>query len=135
MPRGDGTGPAGLGPMTGRTAGYCAGYSVPGFANPVAGRGYGFGFGFGHGVNRGRMGRGHRNWDYATGLTGWQRHPGFGYPVQAPYGPAVPPYAQSYAPTKEQEIEALKGQSKYLENELSVIQKRLKELEKENVNK
>ena len=41
MPLGDGTGPAGLGPMTGRVAGYCAGYSVPGFMNPVPGR---FGF-------------------------------------------------------------------------------------------
>jgi hypothetical protein len=38
MPRGDGTGPAGLGPMTGRVAGFCAGYSVPGYMNPVAGR-------------------------------------------------------------------------------------------------
>ncbi|NLG67487.1 MAG: DUF5320 domain-containing protein, partial [Actinobacteria bacterium] len=25
MPRGDGTGPEGMGPMTGRGAGYCAG--------------------------------------------------------------------------------------------------------------
>lgn len=33
MPRGDGTGPLGMGAMTGRAAGYCAGYSVPGFAN------------------------------------------------------------------------------------------------------
>jgi len=38
MPGGDGTGPAGLGPMTGRAAGYCAGYPVPGFMNPVPGR-------------------------------------------------------------------------------------------------
>ncbi|MBN1835246.1 MAG: DUF5320 family protein [Spirochaetales bacterium] len=34
MPRGDGTGPAGMGPMTGRAAGFCAGYGVPGFMNP-----------------------------------------------------------------------------------------------------
>ncbi len=34
MPRGDGTGPAGMGPMTGRAAGYCAGSNAPGFANP-----------------------------------------------------------------------------------------------------
>ena len=34
MPRGDGTGPAGLGPMTGRGLGYCAGYSRPGYATP-----------------------------------------------------------------------------------------------------
>ena len=37
MPWGDGTGPTGLGPMTGRAAGFCAGYGVPGYANPVAG--------------------------------------------------------------------------------------------------
>jgi len=38
MPFGDGTGPAGLGPMTGRAAGYCAGYGVPGYMNPLPGR-------------------------------------------------------------------------------------------------
>jgi len=38
MPRGDGTGPMGFGPMTGRAAGYCAGYPVPGFMNPYGGR-------------------------------------------------------------------------------------------------
>ena len=44
MPLGDGTGPAGMGPMTGRAAGYCVGYPVPGFMNPYGGR---FGGGFG----------------------------------------------------------------------------------------
>lgn len=38
MPGGDGTGPLGFGPGTGRAAGYCAGYYVPGFANPLPGR-------------------------------------------------------------------------------------------------
>jgi len=38
MPFGDGTGPAGLGPMTGRAAGFCAGYPMPGYMNPAAGR-------------------------------------------------------------------------------------------------
>jgi len=38
MPAGNGTGPAGMGPMTGRAAGYCAGYAMPGFMNPMAGR-------------------------------------------------------------------------------------------------
>ena len=42
MPAGDGTGPLGFGPMTGRAAGYCAGYPVPGFMNPIAGWGPGF---------------------------------------------------------------------------------------------
>jgi len=77
MPFGDGTGPAGAGPMTGRAVGFCAGYPVPGYMNPVAGRGgfygagYGMpygggvdpqlrrGFGFGRGFGRGRgWGRG-----------------------------------------------------------------------------
>ena len=57
MPRGDRTGPAGMGPMTGRGAGYCAGYSVPGFANPAFGRGLVFGFGRGLGLGF-RGGRG-----------------------------------------------------------------------------
>lgn len=35
MPAGDGTGPLGSGPMTGRAAGFCAGYPVPGYANPL----------------------------------------------------------------------------------------------------
>jgi len=37
MPFGNGTGPAGLGPMTGRAAGFCAGYPVPGYMNPAMG--------------------------------------------------------------------------------------------------
>lgn len=49
MPRGDGTGPAGMGPMTGRAAGYCAGYAVPGFMNPLPGRGFWGGGGLGAG--------------------------------------------------------------------------------------
>ena len=35
MPRGDGTGPVGMGRMTGRGAGFCAGFAAPGCANPV----------------------------------------------------------------------------------------------------
>ncbi len=30
MPRGDGTGPMGMGSMTGRGAGFCAGFAAPG---------------------------------------------------------------------------------------------------------
>ena len=44
MPFGDGTGPRGMGPMTGRGAGYCTGSGQPGFANPLPWRGW-FGFG------------------------------------------------------------------------------------------
>jgi hypothetical protein len=38
MPFGNGTGPRGMGPMTGRGAGYCAGFDQPGFANPIPSR-------------------------------------------------------------------------------------------------
>ena len=59
MPGGDRTGPRGLGPRTGRAAGYCAGYAVPGYMNPdVPGYGRGFGFGRGRGFGRGFRGRG-----------------------------------------------------------------------------
>lgn len=70
MPGGDRTGPMGLGPRTGRAAGFCSGFGAPGFANPVSGgrgpvygRGPGFwgpgsgrsrGLGFGPGRGRGR---------------------------------------------------------------------------------
>ena len=87
MPGGDGTGPLGLGPMTGRAAGFCAGYGVPGYMNPIPGRfwwGVGRPFGWGRGFwgfGRGR-GRGWRYWYYATGLPGWARAGWFG-----PYGP------------------------------------------------
>jgi len=49
MPGGDGTGPMGMGPMTGRAAGYCAGYPVPGFMNAYGGRFAGPYGGFGAG--------------------------------------------------------------------------------------
>ncbi|OQX82798.1 MAG: hypothetical protein B6D63_07180 [Candidatus Latescibacteria bacterium 4484_7] len=124
MPWGDRTGPAGLGPMTGRGAGYCAGNSVPGYMNPYGGRGYygygrGGGFGFGRG---GGFGRGWRNGYWATGLPGWARYP------YAAYGGA---YAYPYtgAMTRDQEMDVLKNQAKVLEKDLEDIRKRITELE------
>ena len=117
MPGGDGTGPGGMGPMTGRAAGYCAGYAAPGFMNPMPGRGY---------WGRGGGGWGRRNWFNATGLTGWQR--------AAMGGPAFAgamPYAAPFAPasTQDQEMEWLKGQAEYFEDALEGIKKRIVELE------
>ncbi len=55
MPRGDGTGPMGIGPMTGRAAGFCAGFGIPGNMNPGPAWGYGRGLGRGRGLRfRGR---------------------------------------------------------------------------------
>ena len=66
MPRGNG-----MGPKSGRAAGYCSGSRVPGYLNATpTWRG-------GGGLRgcRGVSGRGHgnRNMFVSTGLTGWQR--------------------------------------------------------------
>lgn len=103
MPRGDGTGPAGQGPMTGRGMGYCAGYDRPGFANPgFGGRAYGRGFGRGNG-----RGYGFRN-RYA----------------QAP----LPEYAPAPRVTREDEKELIKDDIEALKSELKAAEDRLNTL-------
>lgn len=118
MPGGDRTGPMGMGPMTGRAAGYCAGYGVPGYIGPAYGRGAGFGFGRG----RGGWGRG-----FGRGF-GWWGIPAWGY-----YGRYAPPYygyAAPYGnPNPDMEKEALKNQADALQSELEFIKKRLEEVE------
>ena len=128
MPAGDGTGPMGLGPMTGRAAGYCAGYSVPGYMNPIPGRGF---WGRGWGRGRGR-GRGWRNWYYGTGLTGWQRA-SMGMPAYGDVGPYVGPPVAPFAtePSQEQETEFLKQQAEYFKNAIDDINKRLEEIQQQ----
>jgi len=44
MPRGDGTGPMGMGAMTGRAAGKCTGSGTPGYAHREFGRRFHAGF-------------------------------------------------------------------------------------------
>ena len=106
MPGGNGTGPAGMGPMTGRAAGFCAGFGVPGYANPVGGRGY---WGRGRGMGRGRgFGRGFGGFG-AAGL----------YPANAASGV-----------TAEQELEALKQQAEFMQSNLSQINERIEQLTK-----
>lgn len=47
MPRGDATGPMGMGPRSGRGLGYCAAYNIPGFIPGMAWRrGWGGSFGW-----------------------------------------------------------------------------------------
>ena len=121
MPRGDKTGPAGLGPMTGRGAGFCAGYPTPGYMNPTPGTGwYGYGRGWGRGPGRSR-GRG-RGW-FAYG-----GYPDYGGPD---YG--GPGYGYPYAPdiTPKQEAKALREQAKAMQEEIKAINSRIAELESE----
>lgn len=131
MPGGDRTGPAGMGSMTGRGAGYCAGYSAPGYANPGGGRSFGGGRGMFGGRGRGR---GFRNQYYATGQPGWSRYgvmPPWGGAEEVPYGE---PYYSPESDPKE-ETEMLRSQSDYLKQQLDNIKKRMAELEKEKKTK
>ena len=109
MPGGDRTGPMGMGPMTGRAAGFCAGNRAPGYMNVGGGRGFGMGSGCGFGGHGG--GRGRRNMFQATGLPGWARG---GVPVMS-------------APA--QELAVLKQQAEYLGTALENIRKRVQEIE------
>ncbi|MEA2015816.1 MAG: DUF5320 domain-containing protein [Actinomycetota bacterium] len=133
MPWGDGTGPEGTGPMTGRAGGYCAGYNTPGYMNAYGGRfgGRGFRGGFGgRGFRGGFGGRGYRNRYYVSGFPGWGRY-NAGYPAGAdafgnPYVPDVEP---------EQEKEMLKRESGVLQSQLDEIKMRMDELSKEKKDK
>ena len=57
MPRGNGTGPLGKGPMTGHAAGTCAGNGKPAVAAPTDNKGLGLGRG-GKGRGCGATGKG-----------------------------------------------------------------------------
>lgn len=128
-------GPAGMGPMTGRGAGYCGGYEAPGHANPAyrmgmgwrrawGGRGGGWGRPWGGAWGRGR---GWRHMAYVTGMPGW---------VRAGYGPAWGPppaagfSAYGFTPTPEEETEYLRSQAEWLKEELDAITRRIEELER-----
>jgi hypothetical protein len=114
MPGGDRTGPLGYGPMTGRGAGFCAGYAAPGYVTPAFGRGRGFGGG----------GRGRRNMFYATGLPGWTRS----YPVNPGWAGNIPSgYPGQLTP--ENEMSALKSQAGFFQNQITALNDRIRELE------
>jgi hypothetical protein len=111
MPRGDGTGRNGFGPMTGRGMGYCAGYDVPGYVN---------GGGFG---NRRFFGRG-------AGLGLGYRYGGrYGYGLRSRrFAPVAPAYDLYDAAS---EADDLKLHAEALERELQGVRNRLNVLEKE----
>jgi hypothetical protein len=117
MPGGDRTGPLGMGPLTGRGAGYCRGYGMPGFANRWAG---GWDAGRGAGFGRGGYGRGRRNRFLATGVPGWAWNRG----VAA----AAPIYEGAAEPSRTQERRYLEEQAEFLRDELDAIDRRLAEL-------
>ncbi len=105
MPRGDRTGPEGMGQRTGRGLGYCNGYQSPGFTR---GQGAGYGYGFGNGAGRG-AGRG----------AGFGMGRGF---YQSAYPPA--PLAQENTNSIKEEAHSLMDRMKNLLNALEKSDKK-----------
>lgn len=117
MPRGDRTGPMGLGPMTGRAAGLCTGHASPGYmTSPGAFPGRGGWPGGGRSAGFRGCGRGFRNMFYATGLPGWLRFGSGHYEA----GPGYTDHAH---------MEYLKSQAGHLSNALEAINKQITEME------
>ena len=151
MPAGDGTGPWGFGPMTGRGAGFCAGYPVPRFAQGIPGRGWsglgrggwpwgrgrGRGFGMGRGWWRGYAlygsPYGYAPYAYTYGSPGYAPHyaPVSGYPSYSPTA-SQPGYGYSGYPqlTEEQELQMLREEATALKSEMEAIEARIKKLAK-----
>ncbi len=115
MPGGDRTGPRGLGSMTGRGLGYCAGYDTPGYTK-------GFGMGLGRGWGRARgVGRG----------VGYGR--GWGWSYRSPiYTPVYTSDPSGIIPkiTPENQLTMLKQEKEYLETDLSGIKSALDDISK-----
>jgi hypothetical protein len=99
MPYGDGTGPAGMGPMTGRGVGYCG----TGYGRPTTGM-------------RGR-GLANRRGVFWNCRRGWPGYPGYPGAFNA-FG----------APGAEDEKQMLKSEMEVIESRLNQIKSRLDEL-------
>jgi len=115
MPGRNGTGPRGMGPMTGRGMGFCTVSETQGHINIGAGQGFGTGFGRGRGFGGCGGGRGWRNMFNATGLPGWMR---FGSNTE-----------QNYSYDPETEKQALRSHAGILQSQLDQIKKRLDAVE------
>ena len=101
MPRGDKTGPEGMGSMTGRQLGYCSGNDNPGYIN----QGFGSGRGYHRGIGLGRRSRiGFRS--------GFRRY----------YQEDIPNVSEQTL--LENEMKILKEQLSNIENQLSKLNKK-----------
>lgn len=108
MPKGDGNGPQGMGSMTGRGAGFCAG-AMPGFRNTGNARGMNKG--------NGRGGYGGRGFKRINCVNGFPAEGRFDYPIY--YGANMPAGSEK---------EFLSKQVKFLENQLQFVKGRLNEV-------
>jgi hypothetical protein len=117
MPRGDGKGPMGMGPRSGRAAGYCARFDMPGYENRDLGQSFGWGSGQPCALSVGG-GHGWRHMFWATGLPGLMR--------SGKYHGSHPNIDPSF------EKQALKNQAEALQSRLELVKKRLSEIDLPN---
>lgn len=118
MPGLDGTGPRGMGPMTGGGRGFCNPYSPLNTGTPY--RPWGFGM-------RGAYG----GWGSPAGYGGWGGYgspPGFmlGWGGGMGFGPAM-----MQPPNREAELQFLTRQAEMLSQQLESLRARIAELEQE----
>ncbi len=112
MPGFDGTGPGGMGPMTGGGRGFC---------NPAGAGGSLFGRGLGRGFGRGR------GFGFGRGF-GW-RAGGPAY-YDAPYAGAPTAWNRYASPmNREQEVDFLQNQAQAIKEELENIETRINDLQ------
>ena len=105
MPAGDKTGPDREGPKTGRRAGYCAGFEMPGY------------------IFRGPGGMRRRRY----GFRRWRRFDGFyGMPPYAGFRGTYPPYAPM---SEEDKDKALKAEEDWLLEQLEAVRSQMKNKE------
>lgn len=116
MPRGNGTGPMGIGRQSGRGAGYCSGLPRPGYAS--AGSGCRYGAGYGRGFRGAGSGRG-----FGAGFDGMGR--GRGGRVQ--WLQSDPPSYGRRDPETDKGV--LQRQAEDLQIELDAVRKRLADVD------
>ncbi|MCP4726477.1 MAG: DUF5320 domain-containing protein [bacterium] len=111
MPRGDRTGPGRAGPLTGRAAGFCAGFKAPGYSNHTGGRNFGFSYGNNSGRGMGMAWGKMRN-------HGWQNSD-------------IPSDTLAQPITESDEKQYLESRIAALKGEMKAIEKKLKEFVEE----
>jgi hypothetical protein len=105
MPGGDRTGPQGMGPRTGRAAGFCAGYDVPGFMNPQQSRWGGTGRAGGRGMAYRHGQQGGAGWGHGRGRMAF----------------GLPPVPTEVPPVQPSNLEVLEARVGQLQTELSEL--------------
>jgi hypothetical protein len=127
MPGFNGTGPAGMGPMTGWGRGVCTPSRIAYGQTPVLRPGYrryGYGQGFGRGFGQGRFFR----CGFGPGF-GRGRGYGRGFDPRGAYPAPGKWYGEPYAMSSQDELNMLKDEADVIRKDLDAINKRIDELE------